>query len=462
MPWADLVQQGQAVLPSLRTWSQIVPLLLYTGASFAWLWFTFPNLRKRQRIYYLASFGLMAYVAMAFVHSPYLFVMVLTVSATFSFCTQVVDVPRRAWAVLLAFLGLLLLLPSDVSHTVWVLWFMSVSGQNYYFHQRGVVKARGDLIKSTVLWGSIVLVNVLFVFKFYTDMSWSTMIVSGGFATLVPFFLAIGLSPLLEYAFNFLSSLTLLELSNLDHPLIKRLQLEAPGTFHHSLLLATLSEKAADDIQANGLLTRVGCLYHDIGKMQRPIYFVENQAYFGVENPHDHLSPRMSKLIVASHPKDGLKMGTEYKLPEAIKAFMPEHHGTLLCGYFYIKAIKEEGESSVTKAQFRYSGPKPQTRETAIVMLADAAESAVRALNSPTPDQVDNLLGKIFKQRIDDGQFDECPITMKDIQMIKKSFTKGLSAIHHQRVNYSEKIKQVRETPSSFSAGYIHKPSNAQ
>ena len=132
---------------------------------------------------------------------------------------------------------------------------------------------------------------------------------------------------------------------------------------------------------------------------------------------------------------------------------MPEHHGTLICGYFYAQALKQEGKNNVTKAQFRYAGPKPQTRETAIVMLADAAESAVRALNAPTPDQVDTLLEVIFKQRIEDGQFDECPITMQEILKVKKSFTRGLSAIHHQRVNYAEKITQVRQGASSSTQG---------
>jgi putative nucleotidyltransferase with HDIG domain len=427
----------------------LVPVLVYLGLGMAWLWFSFPTLGARQRTYYMSAFLVMCYAAFMFSNSSFLYPMVLTLSGVFTFCTYVVDAPRRTWAVLLAYLGLLLLIPSDVSHTLWVLWFMSVSLQNYFFYTRGVVKARGDILKSTFFWGGIVAVNLVLMSVFYSHISMATFIILGGFTTLVPFFMAVGLSPVLEYIFSFLSSLTLLELANLDHPLIKRLQVEAPGTFHHSLLLATLSEQAADDIRANGLLTRVGCLYHDIGKMRRAVYFVENQAYFGVSNPHDELSPRLSKLIVSSHPADGLKMADEHRLPEAIKAFIPEHHGTLLCGYFYHKALKMEDPKRLNKAEFRYPGPKPQTRETAIVMLADAAESAVRALNSPTPDQVDALLEKIFKQRIDDGQFDECPITLKEIWQVKKSFTRGLSAIHHQRVNYSEKIRQVHAQPSS-------------
>jgi putative nucleotidyltransferase with HDIG domain len=448
------------LFPFFPEMTPLLPLILYTLMAMAWLWFSFPTLKKRQRLYYTVSFMCMAYVAAAFIQSDFLYLMILAVSATFSFCTYVVDLPHRSASVLLAFLGFLLLMPSAVSPTLWVLWFMSLSLQNYFFHRQGVVKARGDLLKSTCFWGGIVLINLLFAYPLLSQMSLSLLLISGGFASVLPFFISVGMSPVLEYLFDFLSSLTLLELSSLDHPLIKRLQVEAPGTFHHSLLLATLSEQAADDIHANGLLTRVGCLYHDIGKMKRPIYFVENQAYFGVANPHDYLNPRMSKLIVTAHPNDGLKLGSTYQLPEVVKAFMPEHHGTLLCGYFYAQALKQEDKKHVSKAQFRYSGPKPQSRETAIVMLADAAESAVRALNTPHLDEVESLLETIFKQRIEDGQFDECPITMQDILKIKKSFIKGLSAIHHQRVNYAEKINQVRHgiLPSGSDAS-VPKPS---
>jgi cyclic-di-AMP phosphodiesterase PgpH len=433
------------------------PILVYIGLGVAWLWFSFPTLPPRQRSYYIMAFLGLSYAAFLFSDSSFLYPMILTLSGVFTFCTYVVDAPRRTWAVLLATLGLLLLLPTEVNHNLWVLWFMSVSLQNYFFYTQGVVKARGDIIKSTFFWGAIVAINLVLMSTFYSHLTVPTFIVLGGFTTLVPFFMSVGLSPVLEYLFTFLSSLTLLELANLDHPLIKRLQVEAPGTFHHSLLLATLSENAADEIRANGLLTRVGCLYHDIGKMRRAVYFVENQAYFGVSNPHDELNPRLSKLIVASHPADGLKMAEKHRLPYAIRAFIPEHHGTLLCGYFYHKALKQEDPARLNKSEFRYPGPKPQTRETAIVMLADAAESAVRALNSPTPDQVDSLLEKIFRQRIDDGQFDECPITLKEIWQVKKSFARGLSAIHHQRVNYSEKIRQVHASPTQTKKGYLQR-----
>jgi putative nucleotidyltransferase with HDIG domain len=222
--------------------------------------------------------------------------------------------------------------------------------------------------------------------------------------------------------------------------MMRRMQMEAPGTFHHSVMVATLSEAAAESIGANTILTRVGALYHDIGKVKRPLFFVENQAYFGVENPHDKLTPRLSKMVITAHPRDGIEMGKQLGLPRAIMRFMPEHHGTLVAGYFYNKAVLEEGEENVNKAQFRYPGPKPQSKETAIVMLADACESAVRALKNPTINQVEERVDKIFKQRVDDGQFSECAITFQDMQIIRDTFVRVLRGIQHNRIEYQQNV----------------------
>jgi cyclic-di-AMP phosphodiesterase PgpH len=218
------------------------------------------------------------------------------------------------------------------------------------------------------------------------------------------------------------------------------MQMEAPGTFHHSLMVATLAETAAEAIGANPILTRVGALYHDIGKMKRPLFFVENQAYFGVENPHDKLTPRLSKMVVTAHPRDGIEMAKQWGLPKVIMRFMPEHHGTLIAGYFYNKAVLEEGEENVNKAQFRYPGPKPQSKETAIVMLADASESAVRALKNPTITQVEERVDKIIKQRVDDGQFSECSLTFQDLQVIRDTFVRILKGIQHNRIEYQQNV----------------------
>lgn len=252
--------------------------------------------------------------------------------------------------------------------------------------------------------------------------------------------LTIGSLPLLETLFRLITPYTLMELGNHDQPLLKRMQFEAPGTFHHSLMVATLAEAAAEAVEANALLTRVGCLYHDIGKMKRPLFFIENQAYFGVENPHDKLTPRLSKMVITAHPRDSIEMAKQHKLPEILMKFMTEHHGTLTAGYFYNKACIEEGMENVNKSQFRYPGPKPSSKETAIVMLADACESAVRALKTPSVAQVEERIDKIIQQRVEDGQFDNCPITFQDIYKIKQTFVRVLRGIQHNRIEYQQNM----------------------
>lgn len=275
-------------------------------------------------------------------------------------------------------------------------------------------------------------------------LTWSKtflqMLVWGFFSGIFSGILTIGSLPLLEAIFRLVTPYTLMEIGNHDHPLLKRMQFEAPGTFHHSLMVATLAEAAAESIGANALLTRVGCLYHDIGKMKRPLFFIENQAYFGVENPHDKLTPRLSKMVITAHPRDSIEMAKQHKLPEVLMKFMTEHHGTLTAGYFYNKACIEEGVENVNKSQFRYPGPKPGSKETAIVMLADACESAVRALKTPSVAQVEERIDKIIQQRIEDGQFDNCPITFQDIHRIKQTFVRVLRGIQHNRIEYQQSM----------------------
>jgi putative nucleotidyltransferase with HDIG domain len=255
--------------------------------------------------------------------------------------------------------------------------------------------------------------------------------------------LTLGLLPLFESLFGLVTPYMLMELANHDKPLLKRMQFEAPGTFHHSLMVASLSEAAAEAIGADALLTRVGSLYHDIGKMKRPLFFIENQAYFGVENPHDKLSPRLSKMVITAHPKDSLDMSRQHRLPQCLQDFMTEHHGTMTTAYFYNQACLQEGVENVSKEQFRYGGPKPQSRETAIVMMADACESAVRALKAPTPAQIEERIDKLVQARIDDEQFDECPITFEEIKTIKGAFFRVLRGIQHNRIEYQQSLKDL-------------------
>ena len=254
----------------------------------------------------------------------------------------------------------------------------------------------------------------------------------------------------LERGFDITTDLTLLELSDTNNKLLKDLSLRAPGSFNHSLQVANLAEAAADQIGAHSLLTRVGALYHDIGKMRKPEYFVENQRT-GV-NPHDRLKPRMSALIIASHVKEGLEMGKEHNLPEKVLKFIPSHHGTARIEYFYRKAVgqTENEDSPVLESEFRYPGPKPDSKETGILMLADSVEAASRSLDDPSHNRLKSLIDLIFQERIEDGQLDETDLTFRDLRVIKETFLKMLLGIYHVRVKYpdqdEEEVDEVEPT----------------
>ncbi len=242
--------------------------------------------------------------------------------------------------------------------------------------------------------------------------------------------------PGLEWLFKITTDIRLLELSNLNAPVLRRLAVEAPGTYHHSLMLGTLGEAAAEAIGANSLLVRVGAYYHDIGKMFKPEYFVENQVYD--TSKHESLSPNMSTLIIASHVKDGLELARQIGLAQAVRDMIPQHHGTRVMSYFYHKAkgSADDRNGEVVEADFRYPGPKPQTREAAILMMADAVEAASRTLSNPSPAQIQGMINRLIDGIMADGQFDECDITLRDIQMVKESFLKTLTGLHHRRLDY--------------------------
>jgi putative nucleotidyltransferase with HDIG domain len=246
----------------------------------------------------------------------------------------------------------------------------------------------------------------------------------------------------LERIFDITTDLTLLELSDTNSPLLKKLSLEAPGSFNHSLQVANLAEAAADRIGAHTLLARVGALYHDIGKMKKPEYFVENQR--SVSNPHDDLKPRMSALIVASHAKEGREMGREENLPERVLKFISMHHGTARIEYFYQKALShaEESDQTVVESEFRYPGPKPDSKETGILMLADSVEAASRSLDDPSSRRLENLIELLFRERIDDGQLDNTDLTFRDLRLIKDTFLKMLLGIYHVRVKYPDQEEE--------------------
>jgi putative nucleotidyltransferase with HDIG domain len=250
----------------------------------------------------------------------------------------------------------------------------------------------------------------------------------------------------LERTFDITTDLTLLELSDTNNKPLKDLSLRAPGSFNHSLQVANLAEAAADRIGAHTLLTRVGALYHDIGKMLKPEYFVENQRS-GV-NPHDRLKPRMSALIIASHVKEGLEMGKEYNLPERVLKFIPAHHGTARIEYFYRKALRtsDQNDAQVLESEFRYPGPKPDSKETGIMMLADSVEAASRSLDDPTHKRLKSLVDLIFRERIDDGQLDNTDLTFRDLRQIKDTFLTMLMGIYHVRVKYPDQEDEGADT----------------
>lgn len=248
--------------------------------------------------------------------------------------------------------------------------------------------------------------------------------------------LATGLLPLFETAFGILSTMKLLELSNPNHPLLKKILTETPGTYHHSVMVANLSDAACEAIGANGLLARVGCYYHDIGKSIKPQYFIENQSH---GNPHDHLSPEQSRDIILAHAKDGAAILREQKMPKELIDIAEQHHGTTLLKFFYYKAKQHNEE--LPEQPYRYAGPKPQSREVAIIMVADSLEAAVRSMESPSTEKIRKMVDSITEDKLKDGQFDECDITLKELKRVKSVMCETLNGIFHSRIAYPDDQK---------------------
>ena len=293
---------------------------------------------------------------------------------------------------------------------------------------------RSDLYKTALY---IALINVIAIGAWgilnrtIWDVIWVGMlfgILNGVFSAV----LTLGLLPLIESMFGVTTSIKLLELSNPNQPLLKKLMLEAPGTYHHSVMVGNLGEAAAEAVGADGLIVRVGAYYHDIGKIKRPYFFTENQ--FNGENPHDKISPTLSALIITSHVKDGVEMATEAKLPPMIIDMIAQHHGNSLISYFYQKA--KETDEEVREEDYRYEQPKPQTKEAAILMMADTVEAAVRSKTGATPGQIEGFIRILIKGKLNDGQFDECDLTFKDLDKIAETFGRVINGMYHKRIEY--------------------------
>ncbi|HYF79676.1 MAG TPA: HDIG domain-containing protein [Symbiobacteriaceae bacterium] len=319
------------------------------------------------------------------------------------------------------------------------------------------VESRTDIYRAGLLvsGANVLTIIGIYLVKAYPLLSARPWIDAGlGAANgILAAMVATGALPVFESLFGILTPLKLLELSNPNHPLLKKLLVEAPGSYHHTILVANLCEAGAEAVGADTTLARVGAYYHDIGKTKRPYFFVENQ--FGGENPHDKLPPSLSALIITSHVKDGLEMAREARLPQEIIDFIPEHHGTTLVGYFYHKANKEGQSEFVLEDDFRYEGPKPRSRETAILMLADSCEASVRAIRqkgSLTVDQIEAQVKRIIDDRLKQGQLDDCDLTLRDLDTLKRTFVKVLSGVHHARVEYPEAVQAKLSTPAATGA----------
>ena len=292
---------------------------------------------------------------------------------------------------------------------------------------------------------AILKVVMYLLLSFFSETENFSVAINAGFiilAGLLSGMLTIAFLPYFEKTFNILTIFRLLELGDLSHPLLKKISIEAPGTFQHSMMVATLSENAATSIGANAVFCRVASYYHDLGKTKRPKFYVENQEN-GI-NPHNKISPFMSTLIITSHTRDGAELAKEYQIPKEIRDIMYEHQGTTFLAYFYNAAKKLD--PTVEKDEFRYSGPKPKTKESAIIMLADSIEAAIRSLDEKTPMNMESMIRKIISGKIEDNQLSEANLTFQEIEVIIKTFVRTLVSIHHVRIKYPGQEKITNKT----------------
>ncbi|MBN2411339.1 HDIG domain-containing protein [candidate division KSB1 bacterium] len=323
-----------------------------------------------------------------------------------------------------------------------VITFISIFVSSIAILTVSKVRTRNWILRSFAAIGVAYIISIIML-DFVNYIPVYNMIQDLGFglinAFLSPIF-AYGLVIIFEFAFDMTTDMTLLELSDLNQPLLRQLAIQAPGTYHHSILVGTLAEAATESIGGNPLLARVGAYYHDIGKMEKPEYFVENQTKG--RNPQEKLSPTMSSLILSNHVKKGIEMARQYNLPREIEDFIHQHHGTTLMSYFYQKALEKSSEEQISKDEFRYPGPKPNSRETAIVMCADAVEAASRTLKDPSPSRIKGLVEQIIDERFKSNELDDSPLTLKDLSKISEAFLKILNGVFHSRIEYPSEQKK--------------------
>ncbi len=410
-------------------------------------------IKKYEKKYYTPRY--MSYVAMSSIILTYVCIVIsnsgyvsnyLMPFAAFTMILAIFTNPVLSFLVSILMLGILSVTLFFDSQIFYV-FICAILSSSYLVSKMSYSK-RFDIIWCGTQIGIVMFFAMFFVSLFEVQTEAITRLIHfqpqnpilGLINGLVSSMIAMFLIPIIEKICKIVSPYALIELADQNQELLSKMRSSAPGTFHHSLMVANLCESAAAAIGADSILARVGAFYHDIGKLQRPLFFIENQSYFGVENPHTTLTPRQSKMVITLHTKDGVEMAKKYGLPQVIIDFIQQHHGESLAGHFYNKAIEQEGIENVQEGQFRYPGPKPQTKETAILMLADALESAVRSLKKPTQEEIEAIVNKIFTERLNDGQLSDSPLTLKDIKIIAMTFNKILRGMQHERIKYQERV----------------------
>ena len=358
--------------------------------------------------------------------------------------------PQLAW-VISSLLSLMIGVIFDFNLALTVYYFINGTAAIYLMFdltQRKEMIRRG-LYLSGINFFTIISLGFLFGIKRLSSLFLFALV--AGFNGILSTALANGFLPFFEHLFGLTSPLSLLELANPNLPLLKRLLIEAPGTYHHSILVGNLAEAAADAIGADSLLVRVGAYYHDVGKLRRPYFFVENQITD--DNPHEKLAPSLSTLIITSHVRDGVELAKTYGVPSCVIDIIEQHHGTDLIRYFYQQASEQvqDEKESVAKTDFSYPGPKPQSKEAALVMLADSVEAAARAIGQPSSARLEVLVNNILKERLEWGQLDETNLTLRDLDKIKAAFLKVLGGIFHHRIKYPEIVTTERK---KMNGGY--------
>jgi hypothetical protein len=403
---------------------------LFLIALVIYLKFSYPDLN--QKSYNLLNLAL-------------LFVIILTLSFI---------IVKHGWLVLLIpfclvpMLAIVLFEERVISLLITVACAVSVAavaGTNFYlltlFLISGILSAilllgvrrRSAIIRAGLIIGIFQAITLFFLEHFkINDLNAYPILFLNGIASSI---IVVGILPVFEYLFNTLTNISLLELADFDNPILQRMMMEAPGTYHHSLVVGNLSEAACHAVGAHALLARIGAYYHDIGKLSKPEYFSENQEIRS--SKHDTLSPTISKMIIINHVKEGVELAKKQKLKPRLVDFIQQHHGTSLVYYFYRRALENlENDQKIHEEGFRYPGPKPATKESAIVLLADSVEAATRTLKDPTVGNIEDLVHKVINNKFIDGQLDECDLTLKDLEIIAIIFSRILGGIYHSRITY--------------------------